>query len=107
MAVVNGLSYLVRMSLSVGLLTLYILLMTLAVNYLLVIITLPLAVLTQFVYSRSQRCHRCGKGVYANNSNVLAYIWGILYFPLSCPHCQTNLCANQEQNLLISKSQQS
>ena len=87
----NRLNYLPRMLIAVGLLAIYIIFLCINVNSLLVIVTLPLAVLAQFLYSRSQHCNACGKGLFEANLNLYAYFGGIMYFPLKCPHCRVDL----------------
>ena len=79
------------MLIAVGLLVFYLAGVVLTVNHLLIIITLPLAVTAAFIYTRSQCCPECGKGIFNYNLGPQVYVWGIFYFPLECPHCKSHL----------------
>ena len=93
MRMMERLPYLARMSIAGGALCTFLAAIFLSVSHIAIIITLPLAVLIFSCYTKSQNCKHCGKCVFDQGSGLNRYIWGILYFPFKCPHCQKNLCS--------------
>ena len=97
--------YLCRMLLGGTMFTAYLCICLLSVNHLLIAFTMPLAVLAQLIFTKQQHCSHCQKKIFERSATASRHYWGVLYFPLECPHCNSNLCiAPQEYNQTTSST---